>query len=50
MATLAEFRTQNPQYNDMPDAALADALHNKYYSDIPRGTFFQQFSDSPHFF
>jgi len=42
MATLAEFRTQNPQYNDMPDAALADALHNKYYSDIPRGTFFQQ--------
>jgi hypothetical protein len=42
MATLAEFRTQNPQYNDMPDAALADALHNKYYADIPRGTFFQQ--------
>ena len=42
MATLAEFRTQNPAYNDMPDAALADALHNKYYSDIPRGTFFQQ--------
>jgi hypothetical protein len=26
----------------MPDAALADALHNKYYADIPRGTFFQQ--------
>ena len=42
MATLAEFRTQNPQYNDMPDAALADALHNKFYSDIPRGAFFQQ--------
>jgi len=42
MATLADFRTQNPQYNDMPDAALADALHNKYYADIPRGTFFQQ--------
>jgi hypothetical protein len=42
MATLAEFRTQNPQYNDMPDAALADALHGKYYADIPRGTFFQQ--------
>lgn len=42
MATLAEFRTQNPQYNDMPDAALADALHGKYYSDIPRGDFFKQ--------
>lgn len=42
MATLVEFRTQNPQYNDMPDAALADALHGKYYSDIPKGKFFQQ--------
>jgi hypothetical protein len=42
MATLAEFRTQNPEYNDMPDAALADALHGKYYSDIPKGKFFQQ--------
>jgi len=42
MATLAEFRTQNPQYNDMPDAALADALHSKYYSDVPRGEFFKQ--------
>ena len=42
MATLAEFRTQNPQYNDMPDAALADALHGKYYSDVPRGEFFKQ--------
>jgi hypothetical protein len=42
MATLAEFRTQNPQYNDMPDAALADALHGKYYSDLPRGEFFKQ--------
>ena len=42
MATLAEFRIQNPQYNDMPDAALADALHGKYYADVPRGEFFKQ--------
>ena len=42
MATLAEFRAQNPQYNDMPDLALADALHGKYYSDMPRGEFFKQ--------
>ena len=42
MATLAEFRTQNPEYNDMPDAALADALHSKFYADIPRGDFFKQ--------
>jgi hypothetical protein len=42
MATLAEFRTKYPQYNDMPDVELADSLHQKYYSDIPRPQFFQQ--------
>jgi hypothetical protein len=26
----------------MPDLALADALHSKYYADIPRGKFFEQ--------
>ena len=35
MATLAEIRSQYPQYQDMPDAALADALHKKFYSDMP---------------
>ena len=39
---LAEFRTQFPQYNDMPDDVLAQSLHQKYYSDIP----FDQFSNS----
>lgn len=39
MATLAEIRSQYPQYQDMSDAALADALHRKYYSDIPRQEF-----------
>jgi hypothetical protein len=42
MATLAEFRAQNPAYNDMPDAALADALHSKYYADIPKPQFYKQ--------
>jgi hypothetical protein len=42
MATLAEFRAQNPQYNDMPDAALADALHSKFYADIPKPQFYKQ--------
>jgi hypothetical protein len=42
MATLAEFRTKYPQYNDMPDVELADSLHQKFYSDIPRPQFFQQ--------
>jgi hypothetical protein len=39
MATIAEVRAQYPQYADMPDAALADALHQKFYSDLPRADF-----------
>lgn len=39
MATLAEIRAQYPQYNDMSDSALADAMHSKHYSDIPRDEF-----------
>jgi hypothetical protein len=42
MATLAEFRSQNEQYNDVPDIQLADALHQKFYSDIPKDKFYQQ--------
>jgi hypothetical protein len=39
MATIAEVRSKYPQYADMPDAALADALHKKFYADIPRAEF-----------
>jgi hypothetical protein len=39
MATIAEIRAQYPQYSDMSDAALADALYKKFYSDIPRADF-----------
>ena len=39
MATIAEIRAQYPQYADMPDTALADALHKKFYADIPRADF-----------
>jgi hypothetical protein len=39
MPTIAEVRQQFPQYQDMPDAALADALHRKFYSDMPRADF-----------
>jgi hypothetical protein len=42
MATLVEFRAQNPDYNDMPDVALADALHSKFYADIPKPQFYKQ--------
>jgi hypothetical protein len=39
MATIAEVRAQYPQYADMPDAALADALHKKFYADLPKADF-----------
>ena len=39
MATIAEIRAQYPQYSDMPDAALADALHTKFYADMPKADF-----------
>jgi len=43
MATLIEFRQQNPEYNTVPDLALADALHQKFYADkIPRPDFFKK--------
>lgn len=39
MPTIAEIRQQYPQYNDMSDTQLADALHSKFYSDMPRADF-----------
>ncbi|WP_322884255.1 hypothetical protein U8C35_07815 [Sinorhizobium medicae] len=39
MPTIAEIRQKYPQYQDLPDAALADALHKKFYSDMPAEEF-----------
>ncbi len=39
MPTIAEVRQRYPQYNDMSDADLAGALHQKFYSDMPREQF-----------
>jgi hypothetical protein len=47
MSGLAEFRQQYPQYNDMSDAALADALHSKYYSDIPKQQYLKSIGLAP---
>ncbi|WP_378947772.1 hypothetical protein [Mesorhizobium sp. ANAO-SY3R2] len=35
MTTIAEIRAQYPQYDDLSDQQLADALHSKFYSDMP---------------
>ena len=37
---MAEVRAKFPQYNDMSDGDLAQALHKKYYADLP----FDQFA------
>src|SRR3954452_9984886 len=39
MPTIAEVRSQYPQYNDMSDVELAGALHDKFYSDMPADQF-----------
>lgn len=41
MATLAEFRAQYPQYDSVPDLALADSLHQKFYAKIPKIDFYK---------
>jgi hypothetical protein len=39
VSNLAGFRQRYPQYNDLSDAQLADALYKKFYSDMPREQF-----------
>lgn len=38
--TMAEVRAKYPQYDDMSDLELANALHGRFYSDIPLGDFY----------
>lgn len=47
MATLAEFRAQYPQYNEVPDVTLADSLHQKFYSAIPKMDFYKTIGIGP---
>ncbi len=35
MASIADIRAKFPQYSDMSDAQLADAVHKKFYADMP---------------
>ena len=47
MATLVEFRAQYPQYNAVPDLALANSLHDKFYASMPKADFFKSIALSP---
>ena len=44
---ITAFREQYPQYNSMSDQDLADTLHQKYYSDIPKDQFYSSFGVAP---
>ena len=39
MPTIQEIRAQYPQYADMSDKQLSDAMYSKFYSDMPRAKF-----------
>ena len=40
---LQDFRGKYPQYDDMSDQELSDAIYNKYYSDMGREQFDERF-------
>lgn len=42
MPTIAEIRQQYPQYGSVSDQQLADALHDKFYSSIPKDEFYKK--------
>jgi hypothetical protein len=39
MAGLADFRAKHPEYDSVDDTTLADALHRKFYANVPKEQF-----------
>ena len=39
---ISEIRKQYPQYKELSDKELADALHDKFYPDMPLGDFYER--------
>ena len=39
MASLSEIRSKYPEYGYLSDPELADAMHKKFYADMPREEF-----------
>lgn len=37
---IEQIRQKYPQYKDLSDRELADALHGKFYSDMPKAEFY----------
>lgn len=46
-ANLSSIRERFPQYKDVDDATLADALYRKHYSDVPRAEFDRRMGIAP---
>ena len=44
---LKSFRQQYPQYDAVSDEQLANALHTKYYSNIPLDQFYSKIGLTP---
>ena len=44
---LKSFRTQYPQYDNIPDQELVTALHNKFYSQMPLEEFSSKIGYAP---
>ena len=42
MPSILEIREKFPMYSDVPDVQLVDALHQKFYADIPKADFYKQ--------
>lgn len=40
--SIADVRAKYPQYKDLTDQALADALHGKFYADMPKDQFYSK--------
>lgn len=45
--SLKAFRAQHPEYNDVSDRDLADALYKKHYADVPRAEFDKRMGVAP---
>jgi hypothetical protein len=44
---IQQIRSQYPQYNDLSDKQLADALHSKFYSDLPIQDYYNRIGFAP---
>ena len=42
MPSILEIREKFPMYSEVPDLELVDALHQKFYSSIPKADFYKQ--------